>query len=86
LLSAAKPAAVLSSYRPYDRHALLAHELFHVLSRNDQDVRDRLYALLTFDRVEPAFHTAAGPLLGALSRHERRGSVRRHLRGGRLHG
>jgi hypothetical protein len=33
--------------------ALLLHELFHVLSRHDQELRDRLYAILGFTRCGP---------------------------------
>jgi len=31
---------------------LLAHELFHVISRSDQKLRDRLFSLIGFERVQ----------------------------------
>ncbi|MFN0172421.1 MAG: hypothetical protein ACKV22_38955 [Bryobacteraceae bacterium] len=41
----------LASSNPRNAYFLLAHELFHVLSRTDSRLRDRLYALLGFERV-----------------------------------
>lgn len=35
---------------PEELAQLVAHELFHVLSRHDRDIRDRLYRVIGFDR------------------------------------
>jgi hypothetical protein len=37
---------------PREAYFLLAHELFHILSRTDSRLRDRLYSLLGFERVK----------------------------------
>jgi hypothetical protein len=44
--------ASLATTDPRGAFFLLAHEVFHVLSRADSRLRDNLYALLGFERVE----------------------------------
>ena len=47
--------AGLAATQPRNAFFLLAHELFHALSRNDSDLRDKTYALLganRFDEIE----------------------------------
>ena len=44
---------VLGFTAPQGRRQLLAHELFHVLSRADLPTRDATYSLLGFELVEP---------------------------------
>jgi hypothetical protein len=48
----AEPAAALPMTDPRRAFFLLAHELFHVLSRTDPNLRDDLYALLGFRTVD----------------------------------
>src|SRR5205085_3642499 len=55
LPTAALPAA---NAQPSDRF-LIAHELFHVVSRHDPAIANRLYALIGFEPVEPLQWPAA---------------------------